>query len=373
MKSDANMEEKHAYVPCLTCNIWSLCRVRHHLEQVTPLISCPMCPLTWEWMLSTHYASVYSRMWPSTWIFDCVLPLSASLSHSLAHYLHLSVSLSLSWLFLSIHCQISGISPGRCSSNKAKANGRSVFLSCLILYPSTTKSSHIPENVCDKILFRNKCINLDHRLNLIPTRMKNSCLWQCVHLKSDSLTPLSLIMTFELPSDHETSSSHHLPREPQETGSCDTVVYAAMERPITAVTWQVTWTDGTMWTLFSNKFQFPWGPSLLYRTYVAEMSAGLDSKQDSFVLLFVFTYNELLDFHWRRWTIYLKKKGLWTWNELFISDILTTKIWSKLILFQKLLKLSKWKKHLKIMNICKSHTEACKFKLSDCQRKKYYQ
>lgn len=74
-----------------------------------------------------------------------------------------------------------------------------------------------------------------------------------VHLKADSLTPPLLIVTFELPADHETLSSHPFPREPQETGSCDPVVYTAMERPITAVTWQVTGTDRTMWALFSNK------------------------------------------------------------------------------------------------------------------------
>lgn len=67
-----------------------------------------------------------------------------------------------------------------------------------------------------------------------------------VHLKNGSLTRL-LIRIFDLPADHETSSCHPLPEEPQETSSCDTVVCAAMERPITAVTWQVSaGTDATM-------------------------------------------------------------------------------------------------------------------------------
>ena len=70
---------------------------------------------------------------------------------------------------------------------------------------------------------------------------------QSVHLKAASLTSLSLIMIFDLPADHETLSYHRLPQEPQETGSCDPVVCAAMERPITAVTWQVSsGTDATM-------------------------------------------------------------------------------------------------------------------------------
>lgn len=47
-------------------------------------------------------------------------------------------------------------------------------------------------------------------------------------------------------------------QEPQETSSCDPVVYASVERPITIVTWQVsTGTDATMWALFSNKIQLP--------------------------------------------------------------------------------------------------------------------
>lgn len=72
--------------------------------------------------------------------------------------------------------------------------------------------------------------------------------------------PLSPIVIFDLPADHGTSSSHPLPQEPQETGSCDPAVCAAMERPITAVTWQVSAeTDATMWALFSNKFH-PRGP-----------------------------------------------------------------------------------------------------------------
>lgn len=67
-----------------------------------------------------------------------------------------------------------------------------------------------------------------------------------VHLKNGSLTRL-LIRIFDLPADHGTSSCHPLPEEPQETSSCDTVVCAAMERPITAVTWQVSaGTDATM-------------------------------------------------------------------------------------------------------------------------------
>lgn len=78
--------------------------------------------------------------------------------------------------------------------------------------------------------------------------------------------PSSLIMTFELSVDHETLSSCLLPREMQETGSCDPVVYAGMEKPINAVTWQVTGTHGSMWALFSNKFLLPWGPWWFHKT-----------------------------------------------------------------------------------------------------------
>lgn len=210
-------------------------------------------------------------MWPSMWIFDrcaCFPYLHPSYTLTLSHYRHLSLCLSLALSFSSL-CQISRISPGSCSSIMAKAKKkkkrkkerkgkrkrRSRSLSPLHSVLSYALSSeHL-------INFTSICKH-PHNVSHEHIPDDDSALVMCTWRPTlrPPLNPLP-IMIFDLPVDHETLSSHLLPQEPQETGSCDTVVCAAMERPITAVTWQVsTGTDATMWALFSNKLQLPRGP-----------------------------------------------------------------------------------------------------------------
>lgn len=181
----------------------------------------------------------HMNSWP-----QYTLPLSAALSNSLSPALSESVFLCLS---LSIHHQIWGISPKSCSSYWGQI-GKMFRPSC-------------PQNSTSKYFSERSTTAQNSSARFHPDHTWNTAFpWIGVHLKADSLTLPLMVMTFDLSADHEILSSQPLLQELQETGSCDPVVYAATERPITVVTWQVSReTGGTMWVLFSNKFQLPWG------------------------------------------------------------------------------------------------------------------
>lgn len=205
-------------------------------------------------------------MWPSMWIFDrCACFPYLHPSHTLSHTICISLFFSL--LPFSLH-------PSSDFRNfpwdlfkywgQSKKGVLSFSFLSYFLCPSTTWSPNfLSETICSvNILQKQMYLELVDSISS-RCKWKDGRPWLSVHLKADSLTSL-LIMIFDLPADHETLSSHPLPAlpaEPQEKGSCDPVVCAAMERPITAVTWQVsTGTDATMWALFSNKLQLPRGP-----------------------------------------------------------------------------------------------------------------
>lgn len=200
-------------------------------------------------------------MWPSMWIFDrcaCFPYLHPSHTLFLSHYLHLPVFLSLSFFPPSI-VRFQEFPLGVAQVLRPKQKG-------VLFFPSSPVFFVLPPpDQPDQHIFHLKTFITKYSslVSTLISTLKDGSVspqWLSVHLRSDSLTSL-LIMIFDLPADHGTSSSSTLPQKPQETGSCDTVVCAAMERPITAVTWQVsTGTDATMWALFSNKLQLPWGP-----------------------------------------------------------------------------------------------------------------
>lgn len=162
------------------------------------------------------------------------------------------------FLPFSLHRHISGISPGRFSDTNAKA---SLFFS---VFPQNIFSPAKHPQL--KIFFINTWIDFESAAWFCPGHTwcihDVLCTWRLTFwpLLSHSWPLNSLLIMRPSP------PMNLLPRESQETGSCDPVVYAAMERPITAVTWQVTGTDGTMWALFSDKFLLPWGPWSFHRT-----------------------------------------------------------------------------------------------------------
>lgn len=176
-------------------------------------------------------------MWPSTWIFDCCacLPdpyrwptLSASLFS--AFFSPSSHFRNFPWAFL---------------NTEAKAR----------LFSSVFPQTSLPKHPHLKTSFRNPPSAAPVRPGTAWSLRDVACTWSLTFwpLLSPSwpLNSPPIMGPFPL--------MNLLPRESQETGSCDPVVCAAMERPITAVTWQVTGTDGTMWALFSDKFLLPRG------------------------------------------------------------------------------------------------------------------
>lgn len=183
--------------------------------------------------------------------------------------LHLSV-FCLSCLYLSIHHQISGISPGRCSSIKGRENGCSRFLppprSSSVLSP--VEPSHSLVNIVDKKYLPSW--TWSHLVSFNPiARTKRS--WSRAHLRTDCLIPPSTIMTFELP--------------------CWSWDFALLSSPPGAAGNWLLWPSGlyshgeahycshmagykddeTMWALFSNKFLLPPEAQSSFTGHISEM------------------------------------------------------------------------------------------------------
>lgn len=121
-------------MPILTYTFRLFCGLYRHLEQMMPFIWA-QCLLTWEWMLSTNYTVFNAECDPACEYLTavCMLtPLSASLSHTIS--LHFLV------FVLSIHHQISGISPG--SGLRRRQSGKKLCYSRLL--PSVSLSTSWP-------------------------------------------------------------------------------------------------------------------------------------------------------------------------------------------------------------------------------------
>lgn len=191
-------------------------------------------------------------MWPSMniWLLR-VLPLSAYFSHSLCISLF---SVSHACISPSI-IRFQEFPLGVAQVLRAEKMAAPAFFpprSLSVLSP--TEPSHSLVNIIDK----NICQVELEVISSVSTwsRTRNAadrgCTWRL------TVWPLPhRSWPLNSPADHKTLLSCPLPRELQETGSCDPAVYTAMERPITAVTWQVTRTMRPCELYFLTNFCFP--------------------------------------------------------------------------------------------------------------------
>lgn len=191
-------------------------------------------------------------MWPSMniWLLR-VLPLSAYFSHSLCISLfsvsHACISPSI------IRFQEFPLGVAQVlRTEKMAAPAFFPLWSLSVLSPA--EPSHSLVNTVDK----NICQVELEVISSVSTRSRTQnaadqgCTWRL------TVWPIPhRSWPLNSPADHETLPSCPLPRELQETGSCDPAVYTAMERPITAVTWQVTRTMRPCELYFLTNFCFP--------------------------------------------------------------------------------------------------------------------
>lgn len=165
----------------------------------------PMFPVTRELMLSPNYASVEFRMWPSTWIFDCR---ACSPDPYRSRTLSASLFSSSLCLFLSI-VTFQEFPPGRFSNINAKA---SLFSS---IFPPKSRPPHPHPHKKHKYAQS----AFESAAQFWSTH-DSACTWRLTFWPFPSRSwPLNSLLIIR-----PSPPMNLLPRESQETGSCDPVV-----------------------------------------------------------------------------------------------------------------------------------------------------